>query len=162
MKLLAIDPGNEQSGWVLYNTVSGLPEDWEKADNDDVLSLVDWVGADRLAIERIASYGMAVGASVFETCVWSGRFIERWLRVDMPQRPEPIRVYRKDVKLHLCNSPRAKDANVRQAIVDLYGGKEKAIGLKKTPGPLYGMTKDCWAAMGVALTAAALPEVQAK
>ena len=30
----------------------------------------------------------------------------------------------------------------------------KAIGLKASPGPLYGMAGDCWAALGVAITAA--------
>jgi hypothetical protein len=96
---------------------------------------------------------MAVGAEVFETCVWAGRFIERWYR--NPRRPTHLRVYRRDVKLHLCGSMRAKDANVRQALIDRYGpGKEKAIGRKAAPGPLYGISGDCWAALGVAVTAA--------
>jgi hypothetical protein len=106
-----------------------------------------------LAIEMVASYGMAVGATVFETCVWSGRFIERWLVSDK-RRPEPVRVHRKEVKIHLCGSMRAKDANIRQALIDRYGGKESAIGKKANPGPLYGMSGDCWSALAVAITAA--------
>jgi hypothetical protein len=101
----------------------------------------------------VASYGMAVGATVFETCVWSGRFIERWLS-GRAYRPQPDRIYRKEVKMHLCGSMRAKDANVRQALIDRYGGKEAAIGKKANPGPLYGMSGDCWSALAVAITAA--------
>ena len=108
--------------------------------------------ADALAIEMVASYGMAVGASVFETCVWAGRFIERWSAVSAAG--SVTQVYRREVKLHICGSAKAKDANVRQALIDRYGGKAKAIGRKATPGPLYGMSGDCWSALGVAITAA--------
>lgn len=157
MRLLAIDPGNEHSGIVLYDTANRCPLEFGKPVNDTVLGLLDTWHIDELAIEMVASYGMAVGASVFETCVWAGRFIERW-RVDIASRrevsPMPSTIYRREVKLHLCNSARAKDANVRQALIDRYGGKEKAIGKKATPGPLYGMSGDCWAALGVAVTVA--------
>lgn len=100
-----------------------------------------------LAIEMIASYGMPVGKEVFETCLWIGRFIEAY--------PGPYKlIYRRDVKMHLCHSMKANDAAIRQALIDRYGpGKEKAIGNKKTPGPLYGVHKDEWAALGVAVTA---------
>ena len=70
-----------------------------------------------------------------------------------PDLRAPSMVYRHEVKLHLCGSARAKDANVRQALIDRFGpGKELAIGRKAAPGPLYGMTGDCWAALGVAVT----------
>jgi len=99
-----------------------------------------------LVIEQVASYGMAVGETVFETVYWSGRFHECWCsRVE--------RIKRLDVKLHLCHDSRAKDSNVRQALIDRFGpGKDKAIGLKKAPGPLYGFKKDLWAALAVAVT----------
>jgi hypothetical protein len=94
----------------------------------------------------IACYGMPVGAEVFETCVWIGRFLQRW------EGPYSL-VYRREVKLHLCDSARAKDANVRQALIDRFGpGKQKAIGLKASPGPLFQIKADLWAALGVAVT----------
>lgn len=149
MKLLAIDPGPVESAYLVYE--DGYPLRWGKVPNAEVLTRVDILDVDKMAIEMVASYGMAVGATVFETCVWAGRFIERWTwRV---REGAPRRIYRRDVKLHLCNSARAKDANVRQAIIDRYGGKWQAIGKKNIPGPLYGLTKDCWAALGVAITA---------
>jgi hypothetical protein len=153
VRLLAIDPGNEESAWVYYDMRIGGPRHFDsfgKVDNGRLLARLhqfsSW-GVHALAIEMVASYGMPVGREVFETCVWIGRFVERWKGTHQF-------VYRRDVKLHLCNSARAKDANVRQALIDRYGGKEMAVGKKATPGPLYGISGDCWSALAVAITAA--------
>ena len=155
MKLLAVDPGNTESAWVLYDTEQGLPIQWAKEDNAELLSVLAGsvgVDAELLCIEMVASYGMPVGSEVFDTCVWVGRFVERWghdFRL----------VYRADVKLYLTHSRRAKDSNVRQALLDKFGpGKDLAVGKKAAPGPLYGLTGDCWAALGVAVTAAETEE----
>ncbi|MBQ1764316.1 MAG: hypothetical protein IIZ92_15615 [Aquincola sp.] len=111
-------------------------------------SLVLRPQCDTLAIEMIASYGMPVGREVFETCVWIGRFVQAW------HSPDKVRlVYRRDVKLHLCGSPRAKDPNIRQALIDKLG----PAGTKKDPGPTYGVKSHAWAALGVAVTAAEVP-----
>ncbi len=99
-----------------------------------------------LVIEKIASYGMAVGAEVFETCFWSGRFAEAF----GIQRVH--RITRGEVKMHLCHSMRAKDANVRTAICDRFGGEKIAKGRKSAPGQLYGIATDLWSALAVALT----------
>lgn len=143
--LLAIDPGTTHSGWVLMR--GGVPVDGGVCENGEVLEhIADWGGA-CIAIEMIASYGMAVGKEVFETCVWIGRFVQA-------AGPERVRlVYRKDVKLHLCGNPRAKDANIRQALIDRWGGKAEAIGNVKRPGPLYAVKSHAWAALGLAVTA---------
>jgi hypothetical protein len=99
---------------------------------------------DAVAIEQIASYGMPVGAEVFETVFWSGRFAEaayaRMRRV--------TRIPRMEVKMHLCHNSRAKDANIRQALIDRLG----APGTKKAPGTTYGIKADEWAALAVAVT----------
>ena len=143
--LLAIDPGTTHSGWVLMR--GGILRDSGVCENGEALELVeDWAGA-QVVIEMIASYGMAVGKEVFETCVWIGRFVQ-------VAGPDRVRlVYRKDVKMHLCGTPRAKDANIRQALIDRYGGKAEAIGNVKKPGPLYGVKSHAWAALAVAVTA---------
>ena len=70
----------------------------------------------------IASYGMPVGKEVFDTCVWIGRFIEAF---DL----EYEYVYRKDEKMNLCHSMKAKDSNIRQALIDRFG----EVGTKKKP-----------------------------
>jgi len=149
--LMAIDPGTTKSGWCTYRDGNVVASGVD--DNDAVLQLVmSWPG--ELAIEMIASYGMAVGREVFETCVWIGRFQQAF------HCPAGVRlVYRRDVKLHLCGSPQAKDPNIRQALLDLFprtgGGKTPQIGTKSQPGPLYGVSSHAWAALAVAVTATA-------
>ncbi len=154
MRLLAIDPGSEESALLVYDAELRQPVEWVKCANSLALLRLDTADSDALAVEMVASYGMPVGAEVFDTCVWVGRFIERWRSVRGWARDEPVSVFRREVKLHLCESMKAKDANVRQALIDRYGGKEKAIGWKAAPGPLYGLSGDCWAALGVAITVA--------
>ncbi len=143
MNVLAIDPGTTRSGWVLFGSRGVIDADAETP-NEALLRRVAECKADMLAIEMIASYGMAVGREVFETCVWVGRFQQAW------RDPAAVRlVYRQQVKLHLCGSPRAKDPNIRQALIDLLG----APGTKKDPGATYGVSSHAWAALGVAVTA---------
>jgi hypothetical protein len=145
--LLAIDPGTTHSGVVWFHHGGVL--DCGVYENDEVLDLMGGGIVGCVAIEMIASYGMAVGREVFETCVWIGRFIESTCN------PESVRlIYRRDVKLHLCGSVKAKDANVRQALIDRWGGKAEAIGNIKKPGPLYAVKSHAWAALAVAVTAA--------
>jgi hypothetical protein len=145
--ILAIDPGTEQSGWVHLASDGRILESGVVS-NDEMLDIVSYNRNTEcvLAIEMIASYGMAVGKEVFETCRWIGRFQQVMANYN------PVHfVYRKDVKLHLCGSPRAKDANIRQALIDLLGPQ----GTKKAPGPTYGVKSHAWAALGVAVTARA-------
>jgi len=146
--LLAIDPGNVESAWVLYDEENKNPTAYAKEENEVVLSKLAKFNkqTDTLILEMIASYGMSVGQTVFDTCVWIGRFWQAWEgNVEL--------VYRKDVKITLCHSMKAKDSNIRQAIIDRYGGsKEVAVGKKSSPGPLYGMSRDMWSAFAVALT----------
>jgi hypothetical protein len=145
--LLAIDPGTTHSGWTVLQNGS-VPASGVYENNEILVLIRQWHGSRPVAIEMIASYGMAVGKEVFETCVWIGRFVQ----VAGPDRVRLI--YRKDVKMHLCGTPRAKDANIRQALIDKWGGKAEAIGTVKKPGPLYGVKSHAWAALAVAVTAA--------
>lgn len=148
MIVLAIDPGNEQSAYVRYDTVSRKLASFAVLSNEVMIRMLrlDAAEAGHLAIEMIASYGMAVGREVFETCVWIGRFIEA-------TKTGYTLVYRRQIKMHLCGNNTAKDSNIRQALIDRFGpGRDKAIGKKKTPGPLYGVANDAWSALAVAVT----------
>lgn len=151
MKLLAIDPGNTESAYVLMDGYKPLK--FGKVQNAELLQIIredaSWQ-ADAVAIERVASYGMPVGREVFETCEWVGRYS---LAADTEGLPVDY-VYRADVKLNLCGSSRAKDGNVRQALIDRFAQHDMKNG-KGTKGNkdwFYGFRADVWAAYAVGVT----------
>lgn len=144
MRILAIDPGIQQSAYALLDA-DLRPVKFAKKPNDEVMKDCITILEENttvVVIEMIASYGMAVGKEVFETCVWIGRFIERLA-------PETYKlIYRREEKENLCGSMRAKDSNIRQALIDRFG----VVGTKKNPGWFYGVSKDVWAAIAVGVT----------
>ena len=101
----------------------------------------------RVVIEQVRSYGMPVGATVFDTVFWSGRFCQAWPN-EFHQMP------RLKVKQHICHDSRAKDSNIIQALVDrfAYGVRNKGKGTKPEPGFFYGFKKDIWQAFALAVT----------
>lgn len=152
MRLLAIDPGNTHSGIALINTEDCVVLSAEKVENRNLrASLLNGVyAAEHVAIEMVASYGMAVGREVFDTCVWIGRFEECIGDIDTEL------VFRRDVKLHLCGQTRAKDSNIRQALVDRFapGAPNHGKGTKAAPGWFHGFSADVWQAYALAVTVA--------
>lgn len=153
MHLFALDPGYEQSALVeLQGHQLGRKLLVPNAE------LLDWLAAEGrwwtslqrdlplLVIEQVESYGLVVGRETFETCHVAGRFHQAWThwggKVD--------RMPRRIVKLALCGTPRATDAHIRQALIDRFGpSKQQAIGLKASPGPLFGVRKDEWQALAL-------------
>jgi hypothetical protein len=152
--ILAIDPGNSESAYVIWDKEkpdSPLVRS-EKEENARLIYTLEFEscqqGMDSLVIEMIASYGMPVGKEVFDTCVWIGRFIEAW-------EGEYKLIYRKDVKMYLCQSMRAKDSNIRQALIDKF---EPNLKPKERPkGILKGVSKDIWSAVAIAVFASENP-----
>jgi hypothetical protein len=143
MKILSIDPGPIESGLVVWNGKVILCKEIinnEKFSGEDI----QLIGADVLLIEQIKSYGMSVSDSVFDTVFWTGRFVQKWK--DLCHR-DWYRVPRREIKMHLCGSMRAKDSNIRQAIIDRFG----VPGTKKNPGLTYGLKKDLWSAFALAI-----------
>lgn len=180
MNIIAIDPGSEYSAFVIYNGVA--PHGFGKVTNQRMREVlihhkspyrVVECRAETLVVEMLKPRGMPTSMEEMRTLWWIGRFAEIW--GDRPYEE----VGRMDVKLHMCGSVRASDPNIRRAVIDKWGGDNKAIGGKKCrrckgkgwfgrdrptctecnggkwrhpPGPLFGVTADVWQAMGVAIT----------
>lgn len=147
MNIIAIDPGPVQSAFVIYEPATQRIIGKGILPNEDILKNLGTTWREgycldgELVIEQMASMGMAVGAEVFETVFWSGRFAQEW---KLPFH----RMKRHEIKMHLCGSMQAKDGNIAQALRDRIGPK----GKKKTPGPTFGMAGDMWQALAVAVT----------
>ena len=138
MTIVGIDPGPREFAWVLWDGSRVLACGDEP--NDRPASFLDAAGGARVAVEWIESFGMAVGREVFETVFSIGR---------LAAMKDVRLVPRRDVKIHICRSVRAKDGNIRQALIDRFG----PVGTKKNPGPLFGISNHRWAALAVAVTA---------
>lgn len=154
--VLAIDPGNIESGWVITDH-EHRPIFFGKTQNQLLLDSISTgefaLDVDVAVIEMIASYGMPVGAEVFETCVWIGRF-QQGLIQHSTLTPELIK--RQPVKMHHCHSGKAKDSNVTQALVDRFapGQRNFGKGTKAEPGWFHGFAADVWQAYALAVYAA--------
>ena len=149
--VMGVDPGPEESSYVVWDGKSIL--DKFSGPNSDLLWILRSSGRlpaviETVVFEQVESYGMAVGREVFETVFETGRLYQQ---ADRAQH-NVVLMPRKEVKIHLCGSLRAKDTNIRHAILDRMGGKREAVGLKKTPGPLYGIKSHQWSALAIAIT----------
>lgn len=152
--ILAIDPGCTESAYVLLSEVDLSVIEAKKVENEKLLLFLTYPlynTINHIAIEMVASYGMAVGVEVFETVFWIGRF---WETSQKHKHIKKERIYRKDEKMNLCHSMKATDANISQALVDrfAYGIPNKGKGIKKAPGWFYGFKDDIWQAYAVGVT----------
>ncbi len=159
-RIVAVDPGSTASGVVVYDPAISAPVVYAaKLDNEALLPMLREQilvsGADStfltgphvLVVEFPVPRGMPASRDLFLAVEWIGRFREAW-----GNDAAFAKMDRKDVKMAMCGVSSAKDTNIRAAIIDRFGGKDAAIGKKATPGPLYGVKADAWAALAVALT----------
>lgn len=156
MKILAIDPGTTDSAYVLMNDDYTIKNrNFYKFKNELVLKTIKDIGGIyddgmTVVIEMVASYGMGVGQEVFDTCVWIGRFTQAATDAGCPVHY----VFRMEEKMTLCHNSKARDSNIRQALIDRFAkiDKKNGKGTKKNPDVFYGFSKDIWSAFAVGVT----------
>lgn len=158
-RVLAIDPGSAATGWVLMDESGAVLRHGKDANEQ----LLEWYRTDLVddeetleprdvvLVEFMSPRGMPTSEHEMDALWWVGRFTEA-----LEQHRHPVvRVTRDEVKWVLLGKRNVKgpDAAIRQVLIDRYGrgsGKEAAVGLKRTPGPLYGIKVDEWAALALA------------
>ena len=159
MICLGIDSGNRACGVVLYDS--------ERRDATRILAPcaslpVDHVPAlfaslhsiDFVAIERVQSTGQS-GNDLLRTCEVVGRL---WQSAEAEGHGVML-LYRREVCSWLHVHGAGKDAQVRRAMIEMHGGdKRAAVGLKRSPGPLYGVSGHAWQALGLSYVACSMLE----
>lgn len=156
MKILAIDPGTFKSGYVVYDPVMNKVCGFGIEDNESMEMLIEDISSSEgwcFAYEMVGHYGtgMSVGKTVFETCIWIGRFERAW-----GYKANTYRILNREIRIALCGNARAKEKNVHLAAKERFepygGGSDPYKGVKAQPGPLFGMKSHEFSALAVALT----------
>jgi hypothetical protein len=144
-KILSIDPGPKLSAYVVFCKIIGITRPIITKSgyisNDNLLSVINEIEFDYLAVEGVSSFGKKVGNSTFKTCEWSGRFLQRGL--DMGKKG--IMLYRskagkvKSIRSAMCGKHGATSAEVNKEVRQRL---PNSVGTKNKPGPLYLEKKD--------------------
>jgi hypothetical protein len=145
VRILSIDVGTTESAYALMDHSLENPLiKFGKIPNEEIVTELVWGDFGVMAYEEFASYGMPIGQSTMRSIWWNGYYCRVCDQFKTPYKP----VLRKDVKMHLCGTMKAKDCNIRQALIDKYGEP----GTKKNPGILHGVSKDVWSAIAINVT----------
>lgn len=148
--IMAIDPGSTKSAWVVYDRINKSVVQHQYCYNPSLLLWLSTPGDFDYAIEYPRARGEMLYNQLIDTIYWIGRF-------DEMVNGAMTKIDRKDVKMVLLGTcAGVGDKHVRTAVINSFpatgGGKLGQIGLKKSPGPLYGISGDVWSALAVALT----------
>lgn len=168
VNILGIDPGTTESGVVVYATglqrvlMAGNYSNHELRNaihgvESRAGMVAGFMGAFTISecvIEIIAGRNQRAGQETFNTAHWSGVFGEAWRIAACANPPRPPRfLYRHEVGRWLGLPGRSrKDADIRGELIFRFGPtRQQAVGTKRNPGPLYGVKKDAWQALGVVI-----------
>ena len=147
--IVGIDPGPLTSGLVVYE--DGRVVRAYKAATIEQVRFEILALTGRFAAEVVVECTSAgpPSTSVVQTTEVVGRILER-CDVALVRSHS---YYRREVLQALCCARKGnKDSLVRLACIELHGGdKSAAVGTKKNPGPLYGVTSHAWQALGVVM-----------
>lgn len=150
MIILALDVGTTESGWCFMDWETYTPYEFGKTANEEMLNIVKLGLYHKLVYEAFASYGMAIGQSTIKSIEWNGRFIQCAVDRGIPTFP----IFRRDEKMNICGTMKAKDANIRQALIDRFAkfDMKNGKGTKSNQDFFYGFSKDAWSAFAIGTT----------
>lgn len=162
MRIIGIDPGPEKSGVIIIETgiVCGrcLEIGWRAcrasatrlhgdeiavscATHEENGSLLNIVTQDQpfgaCVIERPAARGQIAGKTTMNTAFWAGVFAGA-----MHDFTKTYTIRPNDIRATLAGKCNAPDVDIKAAVSEFVGKPSwrEAVGKKKAPGPLYGLS----------------------
>lgn len=131
--IISYDPGNEQTGWVVAlednSKLIYKNKDLNTICFQKTKEFTEKYNVVKVGCEYPSSYGMMTNQSLLDTCTFCG--ILGWY---FRERNIPFElIFRKSIKMFLCGSVRAKDAEVNSRVRE-YLGEDHTI---KNPNLYY-------------------------
>jgi len=161
VRVVGIDPGPDVCGVAIYDTdhrkcvwVRNKRTVGKALDDIAREGSLQSIRLTGIAIERVQSYGIS-GADLLRTAEVVGRLQQRAIDYAL----DCALIYRREVLAALDVTGKGnRDSLIRQRLIEMHGGSRRAaVGLKKEPGPLYGVSGHAWQALAVAITYTKLP-----
>jgi hypothetical protein len=151
--ILGIDPGENKSGVVLFDSKANRvlwAHEMEVSQLETNLQFAWNEKPDVIVCENIVPMGVPFSSNLRATC----RVIDRLEFIAETLWIQWVCITRNQVKVTLCGRCKGvKDANVSCAVQERFGGRKAALGTKKQPGPLYGVSGHCWQALAAVIAA---------
>ena len=153
MIVLGIDPGEKKSGVVLFDNIENRVLWAHEKDVQELERILQYGWnemPDRIVCENIVPMGVPFSSNLRATC----RHIDRLELIAEQRAIQWVFITRNEVKVTLCGRCKGvKDANVSCAVQERFGGRKAALGTKKQPGPLHGVSGHCWQALAAVIAA---------
>ena len=146
--ILGIDPGTSLSAYCVMDSEDmSRILDKGKVENEELIGIVKAGYFDVCVVECFRNYGSPVGDYTFDTAYFIGRIMQ-------VAGEQFRRIYRSDVKMNVCHTMKAKDGNIRRALIDRFAVHDKArgTGTIKNKDFFYGVSADIWSAVGICVT----------
>ena len=150
-KVLAIDPANKQTAYVLFDKNTWEIYDKGIIPNKEFIEMIEKGNFDKVALEIIVNMGVS-GRTLFETAEYVGIYTYITNTLQKPLK----RVRRTDVKKHFKVKRSTKhkkqpsaDSQIRTSLIERFG----EVGTKDNQGYFYGFKADIWQAFAVGVYA---------
>lgn len=125
-EILALDPGNVETAYVVYDLENSLPLMKGKIPNEEIFPVISLWNLP-LVCEFPYPRGQLGSWQLFETIEVIGRFRQYAKDLDL----DFTKMNRQDVKTNICPGVQhPKDGQIRQSIIDRFGGESACEGGK--------------------------------
>jgi len=139
-RVLSLDPGNEETGFVLWDSKRKMILDKDKLSNEELQkklpslvkmnNLFKGEEVECVGIEMISSYYMPVGQPIFDCCLWIGIFKNTLENLGF----KPKLIFRQSIKMHHALAISKVNDSVINGILRQKYGEDNT---QKTPNKLY-------------------------